>query len=63
MRIVCIGGGPGSDLCGIVSHLLELGIKRIRARVYDYNWDKWSGVAHKLGSLMVSESKKFQIEL
>ena len=41
MRVVCIGGGPGSDLCGIASHLLELGVGKINARIYDYNYDKW----------------------
>ena len=61
VRVVCVGGGPGSDLCGVVAHLLELGVDKCEGVVFDYNHERWEAVAGQLGNIISNEAKKWNI--
>lgn len=41
LRIACVAGGPGSDLTGVLTHLVELGHRSFDCVVYDYNSKTW----------------------
>jgi len=59
IRICCIGGGPGSDLTGILCYLMELGHFKFECFIYDYNHTNWENVAAKpLLEILKAQSKK-----
>lgn len=63
VKIACIGGGPGSDLSGVISHLLSLKVKSFKGMVYDYNYLKWKSVAYNLPGILKFEANKFDIKI
>lgn len=44
LKVACIGGGPGSDLSGLLNYLIECGYSNFECVVYDYNATNWSNV-------------------
>ena len=46
VRIACIGGGPGSDLTGLLNYLLECGYSSFECVIYDYNAENWGKVCY-----------------
>lgn len=44
LKVACIGGGPGSDLTGLINYLLECEYSNFECIVYDYNAENWGKV-------------------
>lgn len=44
LKIACIGGGPGSDLTGLINYLVECGYTTLDCTIYDYNSKNWQSV-------------------
>jgi len=45
LKVACIGGGPGSDLTGLLTYLLECGYSSFECVIYDFNAVNWSKVS------------------
>jgi hypothetical protein len=53
IEVACLGGGPGSDLLGILKYLIRIGAKDLSLKCYIFDkeraWgDSWSDVASQL---------------
>ena len=44
LKVAAIGGGPGSDLTGLLNYLLECGYSSFECTVYDFNAVNWGNV-------------------
>lgn len=58
LRVACIAGGPGSDLAGVLTHLVELGYQSFECVVYDWNHAAWERCSSSLSKLFTKECKK-----
>ena len=43
-----IGGGPASDLCGLLSAVIDLNLKEIECEILDFNAEGWASVVNDL---------------
>lgn len=61
VRIVSVGGGPGSDLSGTVAYLVDIGhedYKKYDCKVLDFNFKNWSNSSKKF---LTEEFKKWPL--
>jgi hypothetical protein len=54
LRIGCLGGGPGSDLTGALTHLIELGHRQFQCVILDYNCQTWRECSEPLAKILVN---------
>jgi ABC-type transport system substrate-binding protein len=54
-----VGGGPGSDLAGALTYLIELGYSKFDCTILDFNADMWRTAAGPLAGIVRNEAKKF----
>jgi hypothetical protein len=60
LKINCIGGGPGSDLTGVLCYLMELGFFDFDCTIHDYNAKNYSEIClEPLQETWKSQAKKF----